>query len=125
MTYHQHCQDCISDGNEHCCECGRTIGTVCENCGAAPCTCLDDAVLDEFDLPTQPHEWEWSMNNEHGPHCEGCQILGLMAERDAAEAMLSRFQPLGNGVYRVGGARRNAITGRYIVPEIHTDGSGA
>lgn len=32
------------------------------------------------------------MNDEHGPHCEGCRILGLMAERDAAVAMLSRFQ---------------------------------
>lgn len=51
---HHHCQDCIIDGGERCCDCGREIGPVCEDCGAAPCACLDDACLDEFDLALEP-----------------------------------------------------------------------
>jgi hypothetical protein len=46
---HHHCEDCVSDGNANCCDCGREIGPVCEECGIVPCTCLDDACLDEFD----------------------------------------------------------------------------
>lgn len=54
---------------------------------------------------------------EHGPSCTGCQILGLMAERDAALAALSTFVPIGDGVYRVAGMRRSAITNKYVIDD--------
>lgn len=60
-----------------------------------------------MDTPVEPHD----------RYCTGCQILGLLEERDQLQAKLSSFQHLGGGVYRVGAPRRSAITGRYLIEE--------